>query len=183
VGNMKIGQDTTLSPGAGPGILSQTGNQVWGVGGNYNWHMFDATASAGTGYDRMAITGSLTIEPLFNFNLWSLSAVGSDTNGAALNFDATANGSWIVATASSGLVNPAYLSSASIFTSANNGTVGFTNSFAGTFSLMQGDGTIGTANDVVLTYVVPEPAIALLGLGVAGLAIIARGRRGSRQRR
>jgi len=183
VGNMNIGQDTTLSPGAGPGILSQTGNQVWGVGGNYNWHMFDATASAGTGYDRMAITGSLTIEPLFNFNLWSLSAVGSDTNGAALNFDATANGSWIVATASSGLVNPAYLSSASIFTSANNGTVGFTNSFAGTFSLMQGDGTIGTANDVVLTYVVPEPAIALLGLGVAGLAIIARGRRGSRQRR
>jgi len=181
--DLVITSGNTLSPGNSPGILSQNGNQTWSVGGNYNWQMYDATAAAGTGFDRMTINGSLSILPGFNFNIWSLSAVGPDSNGAALNFDPNANGSWIVASASSGLVNATNLSAVSIFTAANNGTGGFANTFSGTFSLMQGDGTIGTVNDVVLMYTVPEPGGCLPGLlGVAAAAAVRRWH-GSRRRR
>jgi fibronectin-binding autotransporter adhesin len=179
VGGVTIAQDTTLSPGASPGLLSQTGNQTWATGGNYNWQVYDAAGTAGTGFDQMSITGTLTIESGFNVNLWSLAGIGPDVNGDAINFNAGQDSFWVIATASSGLVNAANLSSANVFTTANNGTNGFTNSLSGgTFALMQGDGVRGTLNDVVLTYtsmIIPEPdTLALAGAGAVLAAWAAR---------
>jgi autotransporter-associated beta strand protein len=180
VGGLTIAENTTLSPGASPGILSQTGGQTWATGGNYNWQVYDAAGAAGIGgYDKMSISGTLSIQSGFNVNLWSLAGIGPDVNGDAINFNAGQDSFWVIATASGGLVNAANLSSANIFVTANNGTNGFTNSLnGGSFSLAQGDGVRGTLNDVVLTYtsmVIPEPdTLALAGVGAVLAAWAAR---------
>jgi autotransporter-associated beta strand protein len=188
VGNLTIAQSTTLSPGASPGILSQVGNQTWAAGGNYNWEVYDAAGAAGTGFDQMSITGTLTIESGFNVNLWSLAGIGPDVNGNAINFDPAQSASWVIATASGGLVNAGNLASAAINVGATNGTNGFTNDLYGnTFSLAQGgqNGVPGTLNDVVLTYtsmIIPEPGtFALAAVGIAALAVWSRRRCSARR--
>jgi autotransporter-associated beta strand protein len=187
VGGLTIAQDTTLSPGASPGILSQVGNQTWATGGNYNWQVYDAAGAAGTGFDQMSINGTLTIQSGFNVNLWSLAGIGPDVNGDAINFNPAQSASWVIATASGGLVNASNLASAAINVSATNGTNGFTNNLYGNlFSLAQGgqNGGPGTLNDVVLTYtsmIIPEPStFALAAAGIAALAVWSRRRRTTR---
>jgi len=166
--DLVISAGNTLSPGASPGTLSQTGNQTWAAGGNYNWQIFDATGTAGTGWDLMNITGTLEIASGFNVNLWSLSAISpGDVNGNAINFDPGAPRWWVIATASGGLLNPENLANANVFRTVNNGTGGFTNTLEGTFTLVQGGSLAGTTvNDVVVQYV-PEPGTALIGVAVA----------------
>ena len=93
----------TMSPGNSPGTQTYS-NLTWEGGGNYNWQIHDATGAAGTGYDTFS-TGSFSITAnsgsKFNVNLWSLSGVGPDTNGAAINFDSANDGSWVLGTFSS----------------------------------------------------------------------------------
>lgn len=163
----------TLSPGSSPGTLT-TGSQTWLDGGDYNWQVLDALGTAGSGYDTIAITGTLDLSSLttggYNINLWSLSSTGPDVSGNALNFVGTSNYSWILASASSGITgfNAADFV---INSGAFNGTDGFTNPLAGgDFSIAQ------SGNNLVLNFTaVPEPGAAFLG-GLGMLCLLRRRR-------
>nr|MCU0793809.1 PEP-CTERM sorting domain-containing protein [Opitutaceae bacterium] len=133
---------------------------------------------AGTGYDTLAITGTLDLSALtgaskFNINLWSLSGTGPDVNGAAINFDNAQNYSWVLASTTGGVTG---FSSADfqINVAALNGTAGFSNALnSGTFEL----GVVG--NDLVLNYAaaIPEPSAFAALAGVAALGFVGGRRR------
>jgi fibronectin-binding autotransporter adhesin len=147
-GVVTVATGGTLSPGASPGILN-TGSETWASDGNYNWQVYDATGAAGTGYDKVSITGSLTINSGFNLNLWSLSAVTPDVSGDALNFNNAVAQSWTIASTTTGITGNEDL--VDIFASANNGAAGFSNDLnGGTFSL----DIVG--NDLVLNFTPDE---------------------------
>jgi len=164
----------TLSPGNSPGTLS-TGSQVWQDGGRYNWQMLDATGVAGTGFDKIAVTGTLDLSGLttgqFGINLWSLASISPDVNGNASNFDNTLTQSWNILTASAG-ISGFDAADFVINTGASNGTGGFSNALGGgAFSL----GTIG--NNLVLSFTaVPEPSVGALLGGLGVLALLRRRR-------
>lgn len=144
----------TISPGAsatnGIGRLT-TGAQSWANGGNYNWQLFNATGSAGVAFDQIAAP-SLDLSALgaggFKLNLWSLSAINSDTNGNATNFVVSNNQSWAILATTAGIAG----FNAGNFTinlSGTNGTGGFTNSLnGGSFSISLGN----SGNDLVLNF-------------------------------
>ena len=165
----------TLTPGNSPGTLN-TGSQTWFNGANYNWQIFDATGSAGSGYDLLNIAGSLDLSNLtaggFGINMWSLSGINPDVNGSATNFNAANNYSWILAQAAAGITG-FEATDFSIFTSANNGTAGFSNTFDGALSIAV------AGNNLVLNYqAVPEPSSAALTLlGLVSTLALARRRR------
>jgi len=165
----------TLTPGNSPGTLN-TGSQTWFNGANYNWQIFDATGSAGSGYDLLNISGSLDLSNLtaggFGINMWSLSGINPDVNGNATNFNAANNYSWILAQAASGITG-FEATDFSIFTSANNGAAGFSNTFDGALSIAV------AGNNLVLNYqAVPEPSSAALTLlGLVSTLALARRRR------
>lgn len=162
----------TLSPGSSPGNMT-TGNQTWFNDANYNWQIFNASGAAGVGYDTMTIGGSLDLTNLsslgFHINLWSLSSIGPDVNGAAQNFSNVSNYSWVLASTSGGITG-FDAGDFVIHTGTNNGSAGFSNPFTGTF----GVGVSG--NNLVLTYTaVPESRTVLLG-SFAILAMLRRRR-------
>ena len=164
----------TLSPGNSPGILA-TGSQTWLDGGDYNFQMLDASGVAGTGFDQIAVTGTLDLSSLtaggFNINLWSLSSILPDTNGDALSFNNALTQSWTILTTTTGITG---FDAANfvINVGANNGTNGFSNALAG------GGFSLGTAsNDLVLTFTaVPEPNVAALLGGLGALMLLRRRR-------
>jgi hypothetical protein len=162
----------TLSPGNSPGTFS-SGSEVWLDGGGFNWQIHDATGVAGTGYDTLAITGGLNLTNLtsggFAINLWSLSVVGPDSNGNAINFVATNNYSWTLASTTTGIAGFS-AGDFNIHVAANNGTTGFSNPISGSFSVSV------SGNDLLLNYTaVPEPSTwMLLAGGVVVLAFLSR---------
>jgi autotransporter-associated beta strand protein len=91
----------TISPGNGVGTIS-TGNETWNGGAHYAWQINDATAAAGTGFDTIAVNGTLSIAATsgskFNIDIQSLSG---STPGNAANFGTS--GTWTLATASGGI--------------------------------------------------------------------------------
>ena len=172
VGSTFVEGGATISPGNSPGLLTIDGDTNWSSDGNYNWQMVSATGTAGTDWDKIDVTGTLDLTSLtstskFNLNLWSLS--DNTTDGNANNFDNTVNQSWTILTAGTG-ISGFSSDKFNIYTGANNGTTGFTNTLAGTFSIAQ-DG-----NNLNLVYtVVPEPTSALLGaLGLFGSVFLRR---------
>lgn len=171
----------TLSPGMSPGTLTLQNNLTLGAGANLNWQIHNATGAAGSGYDLTDVTnsGSLLLSSLsssgvFNINLWSLSAVGPDTNGNVLNFDNTLNYEWTLfrtGNAITGFDENLF----QVNVAATNGAGGFTNNLGGgSFSVALGDG--GT--DLVLRFTaIPEPQSAVLLLGVIGLMLLMKFRK------
>jgi hypothetical protein len=178
--NTVVTNGGTLSPGNSPGTLTVDGDLTWLGGGNYNWQIHNATGLAGTGWDYLSVTGALDLTALtsgskFNINLWSLSAVSPDANGAAINFDNTLDGqSWDILVAVGGITG-FDAADFNINVGATNGTGGFANALAsgGFFGIQQ------QGNVISLTYTVPEPSTyALLVLAAAGLgAHVVRRRR------
>lgn len=123
-----------LSPGSGVGNLT-TGNLTVRGGSYYNWQIANATGTAGTGFDHVTSTGSLTFEAdtlsRAKFNLWSLSAPGVD--GAPVNFDQSLAYDWEVASFGSILnFDPARFI---IVRGPSEGAGGFQGAVGGTFSL------------------------------------------------
>ena len=173
---LTIASGGTLSPGNSPGTLS-TGNEIWQDGGNYNWQVLDATGAAGSGYDTIAVTGTLDLNSLtagaFGINLWSLSSIGPDVNGDALNFNNALTQSWTILTTTGGITGFDAADFA-IATGINNNTGGFSNIHPGEFSL----GQSGDFKNLILTYTaVPEPTVAVLG-GISLLGLLRRRRNG-----
>jgi len=137
-GAMTVDAGATLRPGASPGTLATAG-QTWANNGNYHWMIYDATGAAGAGYSTLAITGGLNLSALtsggFKINLWSLSGLSPDTNGAAINFNNANPYSWTLASTTTG-VTGFNAGNFIINTAANNGAGGFTNDLGGgTFGL------------------------------------------------
>lgn len=171
----------TLSPGSSPGTLTQDGGTLQlGAGGDYNWQIHDATGAAGTGYDTTSLTNGATLDlsllsagNTFNINLWSLSSIGPDVNGNAINFNNTVNQSWTLFSTESA-ISGFSADKFTINTGSFNGTSGFSNALGGgTFSVGLGDGS----TDLVLNFTaVPEPGAAVIGS--FGVLALLRRRRG-----
>jgi hypothetical protein len=184
VGATTIASGGTISPGNSPGTLSLTNGLTWSGGGNYNWQIYNAddslTAGLSNTWDLIAVSGGdfnisgLNSGNKFNINLWSLSAVSPDANGAAINWDNTQDQLWEIVSFTS-LNGTLSQDMFNLNTGSINGTAGFANDLnSGTFELeVDGD----SLNLLFRAYVgpgpqpVPEPgtwAAAALLAGAAG---------------
>ena len=89
------------------GTLTNTGNVSLNGGGTFVWDVNNLTSAAGgdPGSSLLNITGGLQINSSsgspFNINITSLTA--GDVPGNAANFNPSINGSWILATTTSGI--------------------------------------------------------------------------------
>jgi autotransporter-associated beta strand protein len=150
VGATTINSGGTMNPGNSPGTQTYA-SLTWEGGANYNWQLYNATGVAGTDYDTFVSTGAFTINATsgnkFNINLWTLSGIGPDTNGSALNFNAATSTNWTLGTF--GSISGFSADAFAINPFATNGTGGFANLFTGTF-------TIDTnATSLLLVYTAP----------------------------
>ncbi len=181
VSSATIASGGTISPGNSPGTLTLTNGMTWDGGGNYNWQIFDVADSSK--WDLIDVTGgTFTLNGIselnkFNINLWSLSGLGPDTNGAVYNFNNTQSYSWrIVSSASpiSGTFSNSYFN---INTGAVNGTGGFANDLGGGMFSVAMDG-----NNLNLVFSpgsspIPEPGTWAAAALLAGTAGFVRWRR------
>ncbi|WP_438479390.1 autotransporter-associated beta strand repeat-containing protein [Oleiharenicola lentus] len=164
IGDLTLTSGATLSPGNSPGTLAVDGNATWNGGANYNWQMQNATGLAGTGYDLVTISGSLTIAAnnTSRFAVNVLSILSNDTAGDAINFSSAVDSSYTIASASGGVIG----FNASAFTL---NTTGFTNNLnGGSWNLSQ------VGNTISLNFAasaIPEPSTyaAIFGALVFGL--------------
>ena len=181
VGAILVAAGGTLSPGNSPGTLN-AGATTWAGGGNYNWQIYNANGPAGVGgWDKLAITGDLDLTGLtalsrFNINLWSLSGINPDANGAAINFSSSSTFTWTIASVSGSILgfDAAFFN---VNLAATNGTAGFTNdlswvatngkTYYGSIDLVQN----GQNLDLVYSPGVPEPST--YGMMIGGLALAA----------
>jgi autotransporter-associated beta strand protein len=166
-GGAVVNSGGTLSPGASPGTFTLTGDLSLSSGGNYNWQMLSGTGTAGdpSSWDLVSVGGALTVASTsadpFKINLWTLSATGPDVNGDAINFDASQNYTWKIATASGGITGFA-ANKFAISTSSVNGTGGFSNPLAGgTFSVAQ------SGNDLNLVFTASGGTPTVITINVA----------------
>jgi autotransporter-associated beta strand protein len=60
VGAITIASGGSINPGAGVGTIN-TGGVTLNAGGAYNWQLFDAGGTAGSGWDLLSSTGALTL--------------------------------------------------------------------------------------------------------------------------
>jgi autotransporter-associated beta strand protein len=187
IGDLTLASGGTLSPGNSPGTLNIDGDVTWQSGAAYNWQMVDALGVAGTGWDTIAITGSLDLGGLsaanpFHLYLWSLSSTGPDVNGDAANFDHASAAWWKLASANGGILG-FDASAFSIHSQAINGTAGFSNDLAGgTFSVQV------NGNDLNLVFnpyvsAIPEPTTLVGTMIMLASSIGFRRRPGPRARR
>jgi T5SS/PEP-CTERM-associated repeat protein len=193
VGSLTIASGGTVNPGNSPGNLDVAGNVVWSAGGNYNWQISDATSGAGLGWDLITSSGSkldltgLSSADKFNINLWSLSGVAPDINGAASGFDSAQSYTWEILRAAGGIdgFSADYFN---INLGAINGTGGFVNTLGGgSFSLETSAWDQGQALNLVfkpgsIDPAVPEPGTWAAAALLAGGAAFARWRRRSKDR-
>lgn len=126
------------------GTLSTTSVAMTDAG-RLSVQVFDATGSAGSGYDQLAITGTLDLTAVMVG--WEVALVSAadaaGTAGPAINFDGcTTPASWTILTTTGGI-----LGFNAMLATVN--TAGFDNSAPGSFTLA----VVG--NDLVLTYTPP----------------------------
>ena len=193
VGAVTIHDGGTISPGNSPGT-SSVGDLTLEAGGNYNWQLYDALGTAGTGWDLISLSniGLLDLTGLsesnrFNINTWTLSGTGPDVNGAPLNFVYETGTSYrfsvIAVQEVSSILLPTGLAApdddiTSLFTlntAPVNGTGGWQSPTPASWNMSVRIGTDGKSIDII---VVPEPGtIVLVGIGATCAAWAARRRR------
>lgn len=154
----------TYSPGNSPGT-AHTGAQTWAGGAGYIWEANNATGTAGTHTDLLAINGSLTINATsanpFAFSLVSL--LGDNSAGALANFNGTYHYTFPVVTTTSGITGFSPLA----FTV---NTAGFVNDLhGGTWSLAQ------VGHSLNLSFVPVDPAGPNTTTFATGLTLAAGG--------
>ena len=112
----------TIAPGNSPGTLT-VGSLTLNSGGVYTWEMADATGVAGTGWDRIASSGLLTV----NSTSGSTFTIAITSSGAPSNWNyQTSNQSWDIITY--GSVSGFDATKFSINATAFGGTLGAGNS-------------------------------------------------------
>ncbi|MBP6863632.1 MAG: autotransporter-associated beta strand repeat-containing protein [Candidatus Didemnitutus sp.] len=170
VGVLSLANGGTLAPGSSPGTLN-AGDTTFGEGGYYAWEINDAQGSAGTNWDLLNVTGTLTFsattENPFTISLLTLTA-GNDS-GPLFNFNSGLSHAYTIATASGGIFgfNP---------NAITLNLAGFENSLdGGAWSVAQAGNNV----NLVFTSTIPEPSTyaALFGAAVLGLATWKRRRR------
>ncbi|MGZ5546137.1 MAG: golvesin C-terminal-like domain-containing protein, partial [Limisphaerales bacterium] len=162
----------TISPGASPGTLT-TGNETWAGGAIYRCELTNATGVAGTGWDLVNVSGTLTITATAGspFTIKLATLKGNAAAGSMGNFstDVTGGWKWQIATASGGIVGydpSVFTIDASSVSNAVNG---------GSFSLSQ------TGNDLFLEFHCPAriatapTAQSTAPGGVANFSVVAGG--------
>ncbi|MCW5548414.1 MAG: PEP-CTERM sorting domain-containing protein [Opitutaceae bacterium] len=164
VGALSIADGATIAPGTSPGTLN-AGSTTFGAGGNYEWEINAAEGSAGTNWDVLNITGTLTITAtaMDPFVIELVSLLGDNSAGALANFDAAQDYSYTIATASGGITG----FSADAFSVS---TAGFVNNLlGGAWSLAQAGNSL---NLNFTASAVPEPSTyaAFAGLLALGFA-------------
>ncbi|NDG73268.1 MAG: hypothetical protein EBY32_18585, partial [Proteobacteria bacterium] len=152
LGVVNVNNGGTIAPGSNPSSIPSTiriGNLVLNGGGNYNWQIWNATSTAGTGWDLISggnLTVSANATSKFNVNLWSLNATSPETTGIAQNFNSTSDYSWNIGTFTSilGVFDPDafYINTAAI-PSRTGGFIGFNGNFT-----LSSNGTSLTLNYV-----------------------------------
>lgn len=190
VGATTVQSGGSFAPGNSPGNLTVNGDLTWAGGANYDWDLLNATGVAGTGWDHTSVTGVLDLTGLtamnkFNINFNTLSSIGPDVAGNALNFNASLSYSWTIATAAGGITG----FSADKFAPnivGNNGQNGFSNSIANQY----GDGkfrVVVSGKDLNILFTpnsgsnqgspVPEPSTYGMFIGTLAFAAAAISRR------
>lgn len=167
-GDVTIATGGMIAPGNSVGQLN-TGSETWSGGAIYQVELSDATATPGTGWDLLNITGTLNIlgtdmDQAF-LDVSALTLGGSP--GLAANFDPTQSYVWRIVQTTGGIT---FAPGQDASTAFGLLTGGFANSFGG------GQFDVATANgglDLNLLYtpgVVPEPhTAALVALAACGL--------------
>jgi len=163
----------TLSPGNSPGIMSFATNQSWDAF-TYQWETNDFTVGvAGTNFDRITITGGLTLNALGDYAIDIISLDGLNVAGDIPNFGET-DRDWIILTTTTGITNfdaARWTLQTNHFTSSPN--------WAGSWSIAM-DG-----NDLKLSYTaynIPEPStLYFMGSVILGGFFLLRYRRKVRQ--
>jgi hypothetical protein len=144
-GAVSLASGATLAPGSNSVGRLTTGPQTWGSGAQYLFQLNNPTNSAG--WDSVQISGTLNVQSTaagpFVIKLVSLTPTNSP--GALLGFDKIISNSWVIASASGGVLNFA----AAKFTV---NAASFSNDFSGgNFSVvLQG-------NSLVVNYQPPVP--------------------------
>ncbi len=178
VGSTVVNSGATIAPGNSPGNLTINGDLTWNNGGSYDWEVFrvPGEGSAGTDWDLLSVTGSLNLTnltgaPLFNINLYSLSATNSA--GPLANWSNTGTYAWKILQATNAIAN----FNAGYFNIVTTGFSAHNNISGGLFALELGDSNTG----LYLTYksgsAVPEPGTWAAAALLAGGAAFVRWRR------
>jgi len=115
LGALTVASGSTISPGNSPGMLSQTGDQIWSPGGHYVWEVNQVTGTSNQdggqkgvnpGFDFINITGALNLGTLSSGSKFNLDITGLTSGATAGNPDgwvATNSYQWTIASASGGI--------------------------------------------------------------------------------
>ena len=146
VGQVFCNAGSFISSGTANGVLT-SGNVVWSGAGNYDWQLYNAAGTAGAGYGRLNVNGTLDVSGAsgFNINVSSYSSLSPLTTGPALSN--TVVRSWTIVQTTGGVLG---------FNAANFNIV--TNAASGAF-LSSTPGsyfTLGiSGNNLVLSMILP----------------------------
>ena len=165
-GALMINAGGSVSPGASPGQLQVGGGTTFAGGGRYVFEINNTVGTAGTNWDLLSISGSLTISATVStpFVLDLVSLTAGNANGALADFNSANAYSWKFVTTTTGITGfsaGAFQYNASNF--ANNLDIGH-------FYVSQ------TGNDLYLNFTpVPEPTTwVLLSLGLSSVLLSLR---------